>query len=175
MIAAMGGRKRFIERLTFALENNLIDFSNEPSFMTLWWFDAVGRPDLASRWADRLRMLYDERGCPGDDDSGAMASLYVFLDAGIFPVAGQDIYYLHGPRVGRVGFQMPNGKTFTIVGKNVSDKNIYIQSVMLNGQPLNKTCIHHADIVGGGTLEFVMGPNPSAWGQTEDTVAQIRN
>ena len=166
MVAAMGGTNRFIERLSFALKNNLIDFGNEPSFMTIWWFDAVGRPDLASYWADRLRGLYDARGCPGDDDSGAMASLYIFLDAGFFPIAGQDIYYLHGPRVGQVRFALPGGKVFTIVGRNASDKNVYIQSVTLNGRPLSQTFIRHVDILAGGTLIFEMGPSPSAWGLT---------
>lgn len=164
MVQKMGGKERFIERLEFALKNKLIDFSNEPSFMTVWWFDAVNRPYLTSYWADQLRKLYDDRGCPGDDDSGAMASLYIFLDAGIFPIAGQDIYYLHGPRVPRVVFHLSNGKSFTIIGHHASDKNIYIQSVALNGRPLEKPSIRHEDIVAGGTLEFVMGPKPSDWG-----------
>ncbi len=164
MIEKMGGKKRFIERLRFALDNDLIDFSNEPSFMTIWWFDAVNRPYLASRWADRLRKLYDDRGCPGDDDSGAMASLYVFLDAGIFPIAGQDLYFLHGPRVERVSFRLSNGKAFTIIGRQASAENIYIQSVALNGKPWEAPSIRHKDIVAGGTLEFVMGPKPSGWG-----------
>ena len=46
----------------------------------------------------------------------------------------------------------------------VSEKNIYIQSVKLNGTPHNNVWITHEDIVGGGTLEFVMGPKPSKWG-----------
>ena len=165
MIEKMGGKQLFIERLCFALDNNLIDFSNEPSFMTPWWFDAVNRPDLASRWADRLRELYDGRGCPGDDDSGAMGSLYVFLDAGIFPIAGQNLYYLHGPRVGKMSFHLSKGEIFTIFGHGASAKNIYIQSAKLNGKPLLTPSIRHEDIVAGGTLEFVMGPKSSTWGR----------
>ena len=48
MVERMGGKQRFIDRLGFALKNKLIDFSNEPSFMTVWWFDAVNRPFLTS-------------------------------------------------------------------------------------------------------------------------------
>ena len=98
-----------------------------------------------------------------------MASLYVFLDAGIFPIAGQDIYYLHGPRVPRIVFHLPNGKNFTIIGRHASDKNIYIQSVTLNGRPLETPSIRHNDIMAGGTLDFVMGPKPSTWGCAGDT------
>ena len=158
LIEKMGGQAKFIERLRFALDNNLIDFTNEPSFMTIWLFDQVGRADLASVWADKLRRLYDDRGYPGDEDDGAMSSLYVFLTAGIFPFAGQDVYYLHGPSVPKMVFHLLNGKTFTIVGKGVSPQNIFMQSVKLNGQPLAEPCIHHKDIVAGGELEFTMGP-----------------
>jgi putative alpha-1,2-mannosidase len=94
-----------------------------------------------------------------------MASLYVFLDAGFFPIAGQDLYYLHGVRVGKMSFHLSDGKIFTIIGHHASAENIYIQSVTLNGQPLLTPSIHHKDIVAGGTLEFTMGPQPSIWGQ----------
>jgi putative alpha-1,2-mannosidase len=160
----MGGKKKFIERLSFALHNDLIDFTNEPSFMTIWLFDQVGRPYLASHWASILRGLYDDRGYPGDEDDGAMSSLYVFLTSGIFPFAGQDVYYLHGPAAAKMAFHLPSGKSFTIVGNHASPKNIFVQSATLNGQPLDRPWIHHKDILDGGVLEFTMGPAPSAWG-----------
>lgn len=106
MVSRMGGRDTFRARLRFALENNLIDFGNEPSFMTIWLFDAVQRPYLCSLWADALRHKYNGNNLPGDDDSGAMSSLYVFLTAGFYPYAGEDIYYLHGPRVPRILFHL---------------------------------------------------------------------
>jgi predicted alpha-1,2-mannosidase len=165
MIERMGGRDRFIQRLCFALENDLIDFTNEPSFMTIWLFDQVGRPDLASTWADKLRRLYDDQGYPGDEDGGAMSSLYVFLTAGIFPIAGQDTYYLHGPSLPKMVLHLSGGRTLTILGNHASAKNIFIQSAKLNGQPLTQPCLHHADLVRGGVLEFTMGPAPGDWGK----------
>jgi predicted alpha-1,2-mannosidase len=164
LIEKMGGKEKFVERLQYALQNNLIDFSNEPSFDTLWWFCAAGRPDLAGFWTDKLKSLYTPQGYPGDEDSGAMSSLYIFLTAGLYPITGQDIYYLHGPRVPKIVFQLDNQKTFTIIGHNASPENIYIQSASLNGKPLNQPWIHHPDITTGGTLEFEMGNKPSNWG-----------
>jgi predicted alpha-1,2-mannosidase len=165
MIARMGGREKFVARLKYALENKLIDFGNEPSFMTIWLFDFAGRPDLAGFWADRLRAKFPDSGPPGDDDSGAMGSLYVFLTAGFFPFAGQDIYALHGPAARRIEFLAgASGKTFTVVGENAGGRNIYIQAVTLNGKPLSKPFIRHADILAGGVLTFVMGDKPSTWG-----------
>ncbi|MBQ5396790.1 MAG: glycoside hydrolase family 92 protein, partial [Alistipes sp.] len=48
-----------------------------------------------------------------------------------------------------------------IKAPNVSDKNRYVKSVMLNGKPYTKTYITHDDLVGGGTLEFVMSSTPN--------------
>jgi putative alpha-1,2-mannosidase len=101
LVALMGGSDRFIQRLVHALKSGYINFGNEPSFMTIWLFAQVKRPYLASYWADRFRARFSGRDLPGDDDSGAMSSLYLFLNAGLFPVAGQDVYYLHGARVPR--------------------------------------------------------------------------
>lgn len=164
IVSRMGGPEKFSARLEYALENELIDFGNEPSFMTIWLFDYVGRPDLASKWASQLRGMFPADGTPGDDDSGAMGSLYVFLTAGFFPIAGQDIYALHGPAVPKISFHVPaTGRIFTVIGHNAGGKNIYVQSATLDGHPLATPFIHHADILAGATLEFTMGPEPRIW------------
>lgn len=48
--------------------------------------------------------------------------------------------------------------------RKASDKNIYVQSVKLNGEPLDACSFKHTDVANGGTLEFVMGSKPSKWG-----------
>jgi predicted alpha-1,2-mannosidase len=164
LIEKMGGREACLRRLIHAFRRDYIDFGNEPSFMTPWLFDQLQRPYLASFWADRLRRQFTDRDLPGDDDDGAMSSLYVFLTAGFFPIAGQDVYYLHGARVPKLAFHLTNGKIFTVVAENVGPENIFVQSATLNGRPLDTPAIHHTDIVAGGTLNFVMGAQPSAWG-----------
>ena len=55
---------------------------------------------------------------------------------------------------------LENGKTFTINVKNQSDKNVYVQKILLNGQPLKGYFIHHADIMNGGEMTFVMSAKP---------------
>ena len=52
-------------------------------------------------------------------------------------------------------------KRFTIVCRNNSRDNKYIQSIRLNGQPLQQVWFRHADIVNGGTLELQMGNTPN--------------
>ena len=160
----MGGKETFVRRLLHALKNNQIDFTNEPSFQTGCLFDAVNRPYLASRWADTLKRMYAGRVMPGDEDNGAMSSLYCFLDLGIFPLASRDVFYLHGGRLAQVDFRLHNGKKFTVISQNAGKENIYVQRARLNGKPLNTPVLRHADILQGGTLEFTMGPRSSAWG-----------
>jgi len=56
-------------------------------------------------------------------------------------------------------------KTFSMIAKNLSDANIYIQSVKLNGRAYNQVWVTHDELVKGGTLEFVMGAEPNkTWG-----------
>ena len=40
----------------------------------------------------------------------------------------------------------------------------YIESVTLNGQPLNTPFFHHQDIANGGTMEIKMTAQPTKWG-----------
>ena len=38
---------------------------------------------------------------------------------------------------------------------------MYIQSVLLNGKKYSYSYITHDQIMGGGELRFIMGPNPN--------------
>jgi putative alpha-1,2-mannosidase len=106
-------------------------------------------------------------GIPGDEDGGGMSAFAVFSMMGFFPVTpGIPVYAVGSPVFDRITIRLPeNGKTFTIVAKNNSAENKYIQSATLNGRPLEKPWFTHSDITGGGVLEFVMGNQPNKqWG-----------
>ncbi|MBC7398539.1 MAG: glycoside hydrolase family 92 protein, partial [Mucilaginibacter sp.] len=52
-----------------------------------------------------------------------------------------------------------------VKAKNVSAKNKYIQSAVLNGKPLNKAWMVNDDLIRGGRLTLVMGSRPNkSWG-----------
>ncbi len=68
------------------------------------------------------------------------------------------------PMFGKMSMRLGNGKTFTVVAKNNGAGNVYIQSAMLDGRPLDEPVVKYSDIMRGGTLEFVMGAEPSKWG-----------
>jgi putative alpha-1,2-mannosidase len=97
-------------------------------------------------------------GICGDEDSGAMSAWYVWSALGLYPVCpGKPIYYIGSPIFDEAVIALEDGTMFTIRAHDVSDKNKYIQSALLNGQPLDRPWIRHADITVGGTLELRMG------------------
>lgn len=163
MVELMGGKQKFVERLQYALNNHLINFGNEPSFMTPWLFanESVQRPDLTSFYV-RTKLLphFTRDNMPGDDDQGAMASLYVFARLGLFPFAGTDKYYLHGGSFSQATLKLPDNKKLVIKSLNASPENIYIKSVKLNNERLKRSWINHDEVMKGGILEFEMTSTP---------------
>lgn len=95
MIDAMGERALFTARLGHALDAGVIDITNEPSFATPWLFSDVGRPDLASYWAERIFGRFTADAYPGDEDNGAMSSHYESNRLGLLSKLTNDLYYLH--------------------------------------------------------------------------------
>jgi predicted alpha-1,2-mannosidase len=140
---------------------------NEPDLDAAYLFAALGRPDLTQKWVAWLRASWytpGADGIPGNDDGGTMSAWLLWSSLGIYPLAGSDRYVLGAPLFPEATLAVSGG-TFTVEGTGVSDTNIYVQSVTLNGAPLTTPFLHHADLKAGGKLSFVMGPNPSTWGQ----------
>ncbi|MBQ3196665.1 MAG: GH92 family glycosyl hydrolase [Alistipes sp.] len=148
---------------------------NEPSFHIPYLYCYAGEPWKTQK---RIRMLMeawfrnDLMGVCGDEDGGGMSAFYVFSAMGFYPVtAGLPYYVIGSPLFEKVAIDLDNGKTFTVVAKNNSADNKYIQSATLNGKPYNKTYFSHEDLVEGGTLELVMGNRPcKTWGVGADAV-----
>jgi predicted alpha-1,2-mannosidase len=138
---------------------------NEPSLHIPYIYNYLGAPWKTQK---RVRMLLDTwftdttLGMPGDEDGGGMSAFVVFSMVGLYPVTpAVPIYDLASPVFDRITFRLHNGKTFTIICRNNSKNNKYIQSIRLNGQLQSKVWIRHADIVNGGTLELQMGATPN--------------
>jgi putative alpha-1,2-mannosidase len=106
---------------------------------------------------------YDLEGYPGNDDSGAMSSWYIFSALGFFPNAGQDLYFLNSPLFKKSTISLANGKKIEIIAPNASEENIYIKSCKLNGVELKTAFIKHSDIANGAILEFELVDTPTAF------------
>lgn len=183
MIEMMGGKKRFVAHLDSLFTMHLPDkyfaeteditrdgiignyvHGNEPSHHVPYLYNWTDQP---WKTQERVRMILKKQfkptpdGLGGNDDCGQMSAWYIFTALGFYPVApGSDQYAIGSPAVDGATIQLENGKTFTIEAQNQGDKNVYVQKMLLNGQPLNRLYLTHSDITDGGKLVFVMGEKP---------------
>lgn len=143
---------------------------NEPSHHVIYMYNYAGRPDKA---APLLRKMLNEMyldqpdGLSGNEDVGQMSAWYILSSVGLYqvdPVGGR--FVIGSPLFDKATVNVGGGKTFTVMAKNNSDKNIYVQSARLNGKTLKNSYVDFNDIRRGGTLELVMGPKPSKWATT---------
>ena len=146
--------------------------ANEPALHIPYLYNYAGQPWMTQKRIHKLIGEWfrnDLMGVPGDEDGGGMSAFVVFSQMGFYPVTpGLASYSIGSPFFQKVSIQLPNGKSFVIVGKNASAKNKYIQSAKLNGQPLDVPQLTHADVLKGGILEFVMGDRANKnWGTKE--------
>ncbi len=140
---------------------------NEPDIHTPYLFALLGRPDLTEKWLPWIRDTYyrpTPDGLPGNDDGGTMSAWWVFSALGFYPLAGSDTFVVGTPLFPRIDLAVPGGK-FVIEAPNVSAKNVYVESVTLDGKALAKPTFEENAIHAGGTLHFDLGPEPSTWGQ----------
>lgn len=141
---------------------------NEPSHHMAYLYNFVNRPHKTQEKVHQiLTELYTNApdGISGNEDCGQMSAWYVLSSLGFYPVTpGSNQYIIGTPLFDNATIHLENGKHFNIVAHNLSDSNIYIESVLLNGKSLNKTYIEHKDLINGGTLEFQMTDKPSVWG-----------
>jgi len=142
---------------------------NEPSHHIAYLFNYANKPWRTQYW---VREILDTQyntlstGLSGNEDCGQMSAWYILSSIGFYsvnPASGN--YEIGSPIFKKTTITLSEEKSFIIEAANVSDKNKYIQSAMLNGNVFNKTTISHQQIIAGGTLHFVMGSLPNKkWG-----------
>ena len=183
-IAAMGGEKEYVRKLDVLFGEDLPEIyyadneditaecliggyvhGNEPSHHIPYLYAWTSQPWKTQYWLREVmnsKYRNDIRGLGGNDDCGQMSAWYIFTALGFYPVCpGTDQYVLGAPYLPYLKLDLPNGKTFEVKAPAVSDKNRYVKEVRLNGIPYSKMYITHADILAGGTLEFVMAAKPN--------------
>lgn len=138
---------------------------NEPSHHTTYMYAYSGQP---YKIADNVRYINNELytdkpdGLSGNEDCGQMSAWYIFSSIGFYPLNPSNGAYVFGsPLFDDVTMKLQDNKTFRVIAENNSDKNIYIQSVELNGKDYKYSYITHKDLTNGGTLKFTMGPMPN--------------
>jgi len=143
---------------------------NEPSHHIAYLYNFTGK---AYKTQEKIHQVMNEMyhdapdGLAGNEDCGQMSAWYVLSALGFYPVTpGTTNYIIGTPLFSSAVIHLENGKTFSIKGNNISDKNFYIQSAALNNKSYLKSYLSYFDIVKGGTLDFMMGTIPSTFGAT---------
>jgi putative alpha-1,2-mannosidase len=66
------------------------------------------------------------------------------------------------PVFDRIDFATATGNRFTVQAVGNSPSNVYVRSAQLNGKPLDRPWITHAEVMAGGRLTLRMGDTPPA-------------
>jgi predicted alpha-1,2-mannosidase len=187
LIALMGGNEKFVEKLDSLFEakptkvftddmsaNDLRGcigeywHGNEPSHHVIYLYCYAGQPwKAAERLHQVVKTQYGNQpdSLCGNDDCGQMSSWYLFGCLGFYPVCPASDYYVIGaPQIPKAVMHLSNGKRLTMTAEKLSDQNIYVQSVRVNGKNWDSPFLPYRELRNGGKLEFTIGPKPSRWG-----------
>jgi predicted alpha-1,2-mannosidase len=186
LIAKLGGDDKFVARLDEMFDTkqtipNLASIpdvtgvigmyahGNEPVHHVAYLYNYAGQPwKTQTRIRQVASVLYTNTpaGICGNDDCGQMSAWYVFAALGFYPVdPASGIYILGSPLMDKVTLKLDSkfykGGSFTVVARNNSASNPYIQSATLNGKTITRSWISQAEIAAGGKLVLTMGPTPN--------------
>ncbi|KAI0204964.1 glycoside hydrolase family 92 protein [Astrocystis sublimbata] len=187
LISLCGGSESFIARLEAMFTPGLSDGNkefggtlfnpgNEPSFATPYLFNFVGRQDLSVKYSRHVARSYyspSEGGLPGNSDAGAMESWVLWNMIGLYPLTGQTTFLVGSPWFKDLTIDLGKGsngakKKLVITAENVGEDSFYVQSLRVNGQAWDRSWVSWGDVFAkGGTMDFVMGPEPKDWATGE--------
>jgi len=146
-----------------------LGMSNQPSHHIPYMYDYAGAPARTQAIVrEILQRLYVGseigQGYLGDEDNGEMSSWYVLSSLGLYPLQnGSPNWVIGSPQFTRMTVHRGSGD-IVVNATNNSTKNVYVQSVKVNGSTQRSTSIDSSVFEHGGTVDFKMGPNPSSWG-----------
>ncbi len=148
-------------------------FNNQVCYHIPYLYNYLGQPYKAQAVTrELLSRLYVGaeigQGYPGDEDNGASSAFYVLTALGLYEAApGTGEYCITSPLYEKVTLNLGSGK-ITIVAKDNSAENIYIQSCTLNGESYTKSYFDYATLTSGDvTIVYQMGNTPSDWGTVD--------
>ncbi len=153
--------------------NRFEGLNNEPDMEAPWAYHYVGRPDRTAEVVGGVvnnMFSTGPGGLPGNDDSGGISSWYVWAALGLFPVAGQSLYFVNSPAFPTSRMQIADAElvvdTVGFVEPEPGGPTQYVQSARFNGEPLDATWIPARELHRGGRLELTLGSQPTGWGTT---------
>jgi alpha-1,2-mannosidase, putative len=165
LIDWVGGRDAFIAKLDELFGHGLYNHGNEPSHHIAYLYDNAG---AAWKTQQHVRELMETQysdgagGLAGNDDAGQMSAWFVMSAVGFYAVnPGAPVYQIGVPLYDKVTIHLENGRSFTISAVGTSSGRQYIRAATLNGVPLHRFWLEHAEILSGGQLVFEMSSEPN--------------
>lgn len=138
---------------------------NQPVQHMIYLYNYAGQPWKAQYW---LREVMDKLYTPqadgycGDEDNGQTSAWYVFSAMGFYPVApATDEYVIGAPLFKKITLSLENGKTIEISAPDNSAKNLYVQSIDVDGSRYDKNYFNFSDLKEGGKISFQMSDKPN--------------
>lgn len=182
LIRLMGGPEKFAAKLDslFSMdskvtgEGSTLDVTgligqyahgNEPSHHIAYLYTYAGQPWKTQELIPKiLKEQYKStpNGLSGNDDCGQMSAWYMFSALGFYPVnPAEGVYIFGAPAFNKAEIHLESGRNFTVEAPGLSERNIYVQKIELNGKVVIGNSISHEDIMKGGKLVFTMGNKPA--------------
>ena len=194
MIRLMGGKEKFTRQLDDLfnykepvkaqaaedIQGRIGEYwhGNEPSHHIIYLYAYAGQPwKTAQRLHEVIKTQYGNQpnSLSGNDDCGQMSAWYIFTALGFYPVCpASDYYVLGSPALPKAVMHLSNGRKFTVTAENLSDQNIYVQSVKLNGKNWTTPFLPYRELKNGGALVFRLGPEPNKdWGVSGGALGRV--
>ncbi|MEI7677471.1 MAG: glycoside hydrolase domain-containing protein, partial [Bacteroidales bacterium] len=134
---------------------------NEPSHHVAYLYNYAGQPAKTQKCLTKIMAeMYSNQpdGYSGNEDCGQMSAWYILTTLGFYPVnPALGVFDIGRPFVKEAKINLENGKTFIIIANNLSDKNILVKKITLNGKEIKDYKLNFKNIVDGGELVFEMG------------------
>lgn len=132
--------------------------------------DPSGAQALIRDIQDRLFVGSDiGQGYPGDEDNGEFSAWYVFSALGFYPLeVGSGDYTIGTPLFDSATVSL-GGTELVVNAPGASEGRDYVAGVSINGRPIDETTFDGDLLRAGGTLDFTMSAEPSAWGAKDLT------
>ena len=138
---------------------------NQPVQHMIYLYNYAKQPWKAQYWLRQvMNRMYSPTpdGYCGDEDNGQTSAWYVFSALGFYPVCpGTDQYVMGAPLFQKATLHFENGNTLLIQAPENSEKNLYIESMTVNGQNYMRNYVTHSMLQQGGRIEISMGDEPN--------------
>lgn len=165
LVELMGGPEAFAAKLDENFEGGHYRHDNEPGHHYSYLYDYCGKP---YKTQERVREIVREKylnapdGLCGNDDCGQMSAWYLFSVMGFYPVTpGSNMFALGAPQFPEITFNVTSADgsethPVKIIAENLSEENLYVKSISIDGRPHTSSFISYEDIMGASEIRFVM-------------------